>query len=160
LELPSFDLVVADATTSVQVETKAIRAIIYISTALMMLLLLERLHARGGPYFEIPRTVFDHAVPGPMPLSRQAIVVSEQAAPLLPRGATVTVIAPELAPNYDVTHYLTASGFLPRQHVVHPTLAEGERWPDFVIALGKPLDHSGYRLVRAFPEGSLYQRRE
>ena len=123
----------------------------------MMVLLVERLHSRGGPYFEIPRTVFDHGGAGPPPLSRQAFVMSENAAPLLPRGATVTVIAPELAPNWDATHYLSASGLLPRQHVLHPTLGEGETGPDFIITVGRPLDRSGYRLVRRFREGWLYQ---
>lgn len=124
----------------------------------MTILLVRQLVRSGGPYFEIPETVYDHVSPGDPPLNRQAIVISRRIAPLLPRGASITVIAPELAPNYDVTHYLTASGFLPHQHVVHPTLAVGEQWPDYIIALGRPLDHPGYRLVREYPEGRLYQR--
>ena len=125
----------------------------------MTLLLVQSLYSRGGPYFEIPETVQDHLGLGVV-LSRQAIVMSLRAAALMPRGASLTVIAPALAPNYDVTHYLTASGLLPFHRVLHPTLAEGEHWPDFVIALGAPLEHRGYRLVREFPEGRLYQRRE
>jgi hypothetical protein len=102
--------------------------------------------------------VFDHVEPE-APLSRQAIVMSRRAEPLMPRGASVTVIAPAQAPNYDFTHHLTACGMLPRHEVRHPSLAEGERWPDFVIALGAPLEHPGYRLLREFPEGRLYARR-
>jgi len=39
----------------------ATQAVVSISTASMMLLLVERLYSRGGPYFEIPRTVFDRS---------------------------------------------------------------------------------------------------
>lgn len=136
----------------------ASRAIVYLSSTLMTFLLVAHLRSRGGPYFEIPETVQDH-VARKLPLSRQAIVMSRHAEPLLPRGATVTVIAPALAPNYDATHYLTASGLLPHQHVLHPAF-EGDRGPDFVIALGSPLEHAGYHLVREFPEGRLYQRKQ
>jgi len=136
----------------------ATRAVVYVSAALMTLLLVQGLYSRGGPYFEIPQTVQDH-VGRELPLSRQAIVMSRRAEPLLPRGATLTVIAPALAPNYDATHYLTASGLLPHQHVLHPAFGE-DRGPDFVIALGSPLEHPGYHLVREFPEGRLYQRKQ
>jgi hypothetical protein len=83
------------------------------------------------------------------------------AAPLMPRGSSLTVIAPgsgqDFDPrNFDATHYMTADAQLPYHRVLHPTLAEGEAWPDFVIALGSPLHHRGYRLVREFPEGRLY----
>src|SRR5207248_10752784 len=128
------------------------------SAVAMMVLLAGILRSRGGPYLQIPRTVFDHVTAGDPPLARQAIVMCENAGPLMPPGATVTVIAPQLAPNFDATHYLTASGFLPRQRVQHPRLANGEQWPDFVIALGAPLHHRGYRLVREFREGWLYRR--
>ncbi|MEK6373263.1 MAG: hypothetical protein AABO58_11265 [Acidobacteriota bacterium] len=134
----------------------AIRVTVYVSSALMTFLLVQHLLSRGGPYFEIPETVQDHVLRG-MPLSRQAIVMSRRAEPLLPRGVTVTVIAPALAPNYDATHYLTASGLLPHQHVLHPTF-EGGRGPEFVIALGSALENPAYHLVREFPEGRIYRR--
>ena len=136
----------------------AIRAIVYASSALLTFLLIEQLRARGGPYFEIPETVQDHVL-REMPLSRQAIVMSRHAEPLLPRGATVTVIAPALAPNFDATHYLTASGLLPHQHVLHPAF-EDERGPDFVIALGSALENHAYHLLREFPEGRIYRRNQ
>jgi hypothetical protein len=129
--------------------------IIYLCAAWMTYLIVWTFHQRGGPYFEIPETVLDHVLPE-VPLSRQAIVMSRHAEPLMPRGSSLTVIAPALAPNYDCTHYLTASGMLPRHRVLHPGLAEGEAWPDFVIALGTPFEHRGYRLLREFPEGRLY----
>jgi hypothetical protein len=132
--------------------------VVYACAALMMLLIVKEFRSVGGPYFEIPETIFDRVLPD-VQLSRQAIVMARHAEPLMPRGASLTVIAPALAPNYDPTHYLTASGFLPRHRVQHPTLAEGERWPDFVIALGAPLEHRGYTLLREFPEGRLYAAR-
>ena len=125
----------------------------------MLLLLAHSLYSRGGPYWEIPPTVVEHQVAGPAPLSRQAIVMCEHVAPLLPRGASITVIAPAQAPNWDVTLYLTASGLLPHNYVRHPMFGEGEPWADYVIALGQPFEHRGYRLVRQWPEGWLYQRR-
>lgn len=132
--------------------------VVFLAAGLLTLLLVRLLYARGGPYWEVPETVLDHVQPE-APLSRQAIVMSRRVESLMPRGASLTVIAPAQAPNYDFTHYLAASGMLPRHEVRHPSLAEGERWPDFVIALGAPFEHRGYRLVREFPEGRLYARR-
>jgi len=133
---------------------------IYCSALLLTLLLIRHLYGLGGPYFEIPETIYDR-VPGAPHLSGQTIVMCRHAAPLMPRGSSLTVIA--LAPgndfdarNFDATHYMTADAQLPHHRVLHPTLAEGESWPDFVIALGSPLHHRGYRLVREFPEGRLY----
>jgi hypothetical protein len=133
---------------------------IYCSAVVLTLLLVRHLRGLGGPYFEIPETIYDR-VQGAPHLSRQAIVMSRHAAPLMPRGSSLTVIAP--APdmsfdgnNFDVTLYMTADAQLPYHRVLHPSLAEGESWPDFVIALGSPLQHRGYRLVREFPEGRLY----
>jgi hypothetical protein len=128
---------------------------IYCSALFLTLLLVRHLRDLGGPYFEIPETIYDR-VPGAPHLSRQAIVMCRHAAPLMPRGSTLTVIEPPLGKDFDATHYMTADGQLPHHRVVHPTLEEGETWPDFVIALGNPLQHRGYRLVREFPEGRLY----
>lgn len=134
----------------------AIRSVvIYCSALFLTLLLVRHLYYLGGPYFEIPETIYDR-VPGAPHLSRQAIVMSRRAAPLMPRGSSLTVIAPADGKNFDTTHYMTADGHLPHHRVLHPQLAEGEAWPDFVIALGSPFEHRGYRLVREFPEGRLY----
>lgn len=132
--------------------------LVYFCAACCAVMMVRAFHARSAPYFEIPETVYDHVQPE-MQLARQAIVMARHAEPLMPRGATLTVIAPEQAPHFDSTHYLTASGMLPRHRVLHPSLADGEAWPEFVIALGKPLEHRGYLLVREFPEGRLYARR-
>ncbi len=128
---------------------------IYCSALVLTLLLVRHLRGLGVPYFDIPETIYDR-VPGSPHLSRQAIVMSRHAAPLMPRGASLTVIAPAEGEHLDVTYYMTADAHLPHHRVLHPTLAEGEAWPDFVIALGSPLQHRGYRLVREFPEGRLY----
>ena len=133
---------------------------IYCSALVLTLLLVRHLRGLGGPYFEIPETIYDR-VPGAPHLSRQAIVMSRHAAPLMPRGSSLTVIAPTSdmsfdGKNFDATYYMTADAQLPHHRVLHPTLAEDEAWPDFVIALGGPLQHRGYRLVREFPEGRLY----
>jgi hypothetical protein len=129
--------------------------VISLCAAFMTVLLVQEFRSVGALTFEIPETIFDHVL-ADVPLSRQAIVMARNAEPLMPRGATLTVIAPALAPDYDFTHYLTASGMLPRHRVLHPTLAADEHWPDFVIALGDPLQHRGYVLVREFREGRLY----
>jgi hypothetical protein len=134
----------------------AIRVVVIGCCALVLTLLLVRDLVRlGGPYFEIPETIYDR-VPGAPHLSRQAIVMTRHAEPLMPRGASLTVIAPAEGKNFDATHYMTADGHLPHHRVLHPSLEEGYPWPDFVIALGSPLEHRGYRLVREFPEGRLY----
>ena len=53
----------------------ALRSItIYCSALLLTLLLVRHLRGLGGPYFEIPETIYDH-VPGAPHLSRQAIVI-------------------------------------------------------------------------------------
>src|SRR5690349_1151789 len=121
----------------------------------MTVLLVRDFKALRGPYFEIPETIFDHVLPEP-PRTRNVILLARRIEPLMPAGASLTVVQPALAPDYDFTDYLTASGQLPHHRVLHPTLAEGEPWPDFVLALGAPLQHRGYVLVRAFPEGRLY----
>jgi len=131
------------------------RLLVYLVATACTVMMVRAFHARSGPYFEIPVTVYDHVQPERQ-LARQAIVMARHAEPLMPRGASLTVIAPEQAPHYDSTQYLTAAGMLPRHRVLHPTLAKGEPWPDFVIALGSPLQHRGYELVREFPEGRLY----
>jgi hypothetical protein len=133
---------------------------IYCSALVLTLLLVRHLRGLGGPFFDIPETIYDR-VPGSPHLSRQAIVMSRHAEPLMPRGSSLTVIAPVPdgsfdAKNFDITYYMTADAQLPHHRVLHPTLAEGEAWPDFVIALSNPLQHRGYRLVREFPEGRLY----
>jgi hypothetical protein len=129
------------------------------TAAILALLLVRLLHARGGPYFHLPETILDH-VEKETPLSRDVIVLCRKAEIWMPRGSSLTVIAPAQAPDYDFTHHLTACGLLPHHDVRHPSLAEGERWPDYVLTVGAaPLAHRGYQLVAEFPEGRVYARR-
>jgi len=141
-----------------QVESARVNArkiVIYLCACWMTWLLIRDFQALGRPYFDIPETIFDHVLPVPPP-TRDVIVLAREIAPLMPNGATLTVVQPALAPDYDFTDYLAAAGQLPRHRVLHPTLAEGEPWPDFVLAIGAPLQHRGYALVREFPKGRLY----
>lgn len=135
-------------------------AIVYLTAAVLTLLLVRVLHARGGPYWEWPETILDH-VGTNSPHSRYAILLAGRAEMFMPRGTSVTVIVPAQAPHYDYTHHLLTSGLLPRHEVRHPSLAADEKrlWPDYVIAIESPLKHEGYMLVMEWPEGRLYQRR-
>ncbi|MGN6183577.1 MAG: hypothetical protein ACTHQM_07985 [Thermoanaerobaculia bacterium] len=135
--------------------------IVCVTAVFLTSLLVRLLYARGGPYFAMPETVLDHVHPE-RSLSEQTILLCRRAELWMPRGSSLTVIAPQQAPNYDFTLHLTACGQLPRHEVRHPALADDERehWPDFVLAVGDAkLVHSGYRFVAEFPEGRLYARR-
>jgi len=132
--------------------------VIWCSAALLTFFLVQQLRSSGGPWLRVPETITDHEGPT-FPLSRQAIVMCERSEPLMPRGSSVTVFAPELAPNYDATHYLLAIGLLPRHRIVAPPTAITDAWPDFVIAVGSPLKRDDYVLVAEFPEGRLYRRK-
>jgi hypothetical protein len=132
--------------------------VIQLTAAVLLVLVVRAIHASGGPYGLFPETIFDHVGAG-TELSRRAMVMARRCEPLMPRGSSLTVIAPAEAPNYDATNYLAVSAVIPRHEVRHPALADGERWPDFVIALGAPFEHPGFRLVQEFPEGRLYARR-
>ena len=134
------------------------RLLVYVAAAVFAAALVHRFHWLGGPYFEVPETIQDHVWPERFP-SRDAIVLSRRAEPLLPRGATVTILAPAEAPEYDQTHWLTGLGMLPRQHAMPQNLdLPPEKLPQYVIAIGDPLPDPHYRLVRQFPEGFLYER--
>jgi hypothetical protein len=135
------------------------RLLVYTAAAIFAAAMIHRFHWLGGPYFELfPPTIQDHVWPTPF-LSRDAIVLSRRAEPLIPRGATVTILAPSEAPNYDQTHWLTGLGMLPRHHLM-PQKLEGppEQLPRYVIAIHDPLNHPHYRQIARFPEGFLYER--
>lgn len=136
------------------------RLVLICAAALLFLgLTIKRLAWLGGPYFQFPETIQDHVWPVRF-MSTDAIVLSRRAGPLLPRGATVTILAPSEAPNFDQTHWLTGLGMLPRQHPV-PQKLDGlrESQPQFVITIRAPLEHADYERVATFPEGSLYRRK-
>jgi hypothetical protein len=134
------------------------RLIIYAAAIVFVAAVIHRFHALGGPYFEVPETVQDHVAPHRY-LSGDAIVLCRRVEHLLPRGASVTLLAPAEAPNYDQTHWLTGLGMLPYQRVVAPKIegAPPEQWPDYVIAIRAPFTHPAYRRIASFPEGSLYE---
>jgi hypothetical protein len=135
-------------------------AVVYLTAAVLTLLLVRLLHARGGPYWERPETILDH-VGTDTHHSRDAIRLIRRAEMFVPTGTSLTVLVPAQAPHYDYTHHLLASGLLPHHEVRHPSLAAHETrlWPDYLIAIESPLVHPGYRLVMEWPEGRLYQRR-
>ena len=95
------------------------RLVVYAAAVVFAAALVHRLYSLGGPYFEFPDTVQDHVAVVRWP-SADAIVLSRNAAKILPRGATVTILQPSAAPNYDATHYLTGVGLMPHQRVVRP----------------------------------------
>lgn len=129
------------------------RVIIYAAATLLAAALVYRFHSLGGPYFERPETVQDHVAVVRWP-SADAIVLSRNAARILPRGVTVTILQPSAAPNYDTTHYLTGVGLMPHQRVVKPDLST---LPDYVLALREPLAHPSYRLIRELEGGRIYR---
>jgi hypothetical protein len=99
--------------------------------------------------------VQDHVAPTFYP-SRDMILLSQVAADIVPRGATVTAIRPAEAPDYDITLYLTAGGIMSRHRVVPPDLDAPSR-PQFVLAVREPLTNPHYRLFRELPEGRIYE---
>jgi hypothetical protein len=134
------------------------RVLVYTAAAIFTAAIVHRFHWLGGPYFEVPETIQDHVWPVQFP-SRDAIVLSRRAEPLIPRGATVTILAPAEAPDYDQTHWLTGLGMLPRHHLL-PQKMDGpaDTLPRYVIAIREPFNHAHYRQIARFPEGFLYER--
>ena len=132
--------------------------IIYVAAVVFAVALVHRYHSLGGPYFEFPKTVQDHVAPTPF-ASRDVILLARAAAEIIPRGTTVTAIQPSQAPDYDITHYLTAVGMMPRHRVVPPTLnaTDPKALPQYVLAVREPLAHPRYRLFRQIPEGRIYE---
>ena len=135
--------------------SRARSVVVYAAAVLFAAALVHRFHRRGGPYFARPRTVQDHVAPVPYP-SRDVILLAERAAEIVPRGATVTAIQPSLAPNYDVTHWLTAVGMMPRHRVVPPDFAAASP-PRYVLAVREPFADSRYRLIAELAEGRIYE---
>jgi hypothetical protein len=131
------------------------RVLVYAAALVFAAALVHRFHWLGGPYFTIPETIQDHVWPVRFK-SADAILLCRRAEPMLRRDATITVLAPSEAPNYDQTHWLTALGLLVHQHPIPQKL---EARPDYVITIGEPLSNAEYRQVAQFPEGFLYELR-
>jgi hypothetical protein len=139
------------------------RVVAYGGALLLCAALLARYSARGGPYFERPRTVVDHVEAVAHP-SRDALILIPQVEPLLPRGAEVTCFRPKNGQAWnDHESYLIAVGLLPHQFVLPPFTAaselRGEQVTEYVIAVGEPFDHPSYAPVAGFTSGWLYKRR-
>jgi hypothetical protein len=130
-------------------------ALIYGAALVFAVALVFRFRSLGGPYFEFPDTVQDHVSVERYP-SADAIVLSRNAAKILPRGATVTILVPSQAPDYDATHYLTGVALMPHQMVVRQDL---DRRPDYVLALREPLVHPAYELMAEVEGGRIYKVR-
>jgi hypothetical protein len=130
----------------------------FAAAAVLAVALVRRYHSLGGPYFEFPKTVQDHVAPT-FYASRDVILLSGAAAEIIPRGATVTAIQPSQAPDYDVTHYLTAAGMMPRHRIVPPTFTASDpaALPHYVLAVREPFSNPHYRLFRQIPEGRIYE---
>ena len=129
--------------------------VIYATAAILALSIVTTFARRGGPYFARPQTVYDHVSRERHP-TIDDVLLCGRAAPLIPRGATVTILKPSEKPHYDTPHLDSAVGLLPRQRVVAPT---ARNRANYVIVIREPFDEPGYRLVETFPEGSLYTRR-
>lgn len=135
--------------------SRARAVMIYTAAAVLAAALVRHFHALGGPYFAFPQTIQDHVAPVPYP-SRDIILLARRAAEIIPRGATVTALQPSLAPNFDVTHWMTAFGMMPRHHVVPPDL-ESAQPPQYVLAVREPFNEPRYRLMSELPAGRIYE---
>ena len=129
--------------------------VVYAAAAIFAAALIRHFHNLGGPYFVMPRTVQDHVAVVPYP-SRDAILATQRAAKLIPRGATVTVILPSQSPNYDPTLFYTATGTMPRHVVVAASAMEKVQ---YVITVREPLNDPAFALQTEFAEGKIYVRR-
>jgi hypothetical protein len=126
-----------------------------------MLIALQviQLVRRGGPFFRFPDTVESHTQPG-QNNTLDAIRLCNDAQLLLPRGATVTIVRPSQAPDYDATIFLTGVGYLPRQRVVAPRLdGPHDDLPMYVLAVRELLSNPAYEQLATFPEGRVYMRK-
>lgn len=136
------------------------RAVAVITTLLLALLLVRHFDGLGWGLLERPRTVLDHVLPKSS-LSRHVIVLARQLRERIPHGATVTAIAPEQAPHYDPTLYLTAAGILLDHRVIHPDFNDPSMGAEYVIAVGgQELVHPDYEQVDELAHGRLYRRRQ
>ncbi|HUP58837.1 MAG TPA: hypothetical protein VNA69_00305 [Thermoanaerobaculia bacterium] len=131
--------------------------LIYAACILFALMLVRRFQGLGGPYFTFPETIQDHVRETPYP-SRDAILLAEHAATVIPRGKKVTVLRPSEAPNYDLTLFYAATGLMPRHLVVAPDL-DSPNPPDYVISVHEPLNHPAYRMHVELEKGFIYSRK-
>lgn len=137
--------------------SRARTAIAIAATLVMAVALVRHYRWLGPPYFEIPPTVQDHVWPAPF-ASRDVILLAGRAAKVLPRGETVTAIQPSNAPNFDVTHFLTALGMMPKHRVIPPKLdTSPAELPRFVLSVREEWTHPAYVHHSSYPEGHIYE---
>ena len=134
---------------------RARAVMVYAAAAVLAAALIHRFYELGGPYLAFPQTVQDHVARTPYP-SRDVILLARRAAEIIPRGTTVTALQPSTAPDWDVTHWMTAFGLMPRHHVVPPEFKH-EPLPQYVLAVREPFNEARYRLISEFPEGRIYE---
>lgn len=130
---------------------------VYAACILFSLMLVRRFHSLGGPYFTFPDTIQDHVRDTPYP-SRDVILLARHMVSVIPPGKKVTVLRPSEAPNYDLTLFYTAIGFMPKHLVVAPDL-DSPNPPDYVISVHEPLHHPAYRMHIQLDQGYLYSRK-
>lgn len=135
---------------------RARTVMIYAAAAVLAAALVHRFYELGEPYFVFPQTIQDHVARTPYP-SRDVILLARRAAEIIPRGATVTALQPSTAPDWDVTHWMTAFGLMPRHHVVPPEFSKNP--PQYVLAVREPFVEARYRLISELPEGRIYELR-
>lgn len=145
---------------------KATRAAIAVAFLLLTVATIVRFGARGGPYFDPPRTIVDHverldapSVANPL---RTPLEVIPKLARFIPRNAEVTCFRPLSGQEqYDTPSFLAAIGQLPRNRVLPPFTARLDTplpmLPEYVIAIDQPFTHPAYRLAAEVPGGRLYK---
>jgi hypothetical protein len=128
---------------------------VYVFALLLTIALCVRLYTRGGPYFERPRTVFQHV--GPEHHEEDDVILAcQRAAPLIPRNATVTCFHAAAGVPRPGNDFMTAVGFLPRQRVLPP----GAGGVQYAISLGaETYANPAYAEIATWPEGRLYKLR-
>ena len=139
---------------------RTLNLVLALSSWLLVCALILRLHSRGGPFLDIPKTILDHVSREPHE-NRNTLLLLPKVRPLLEPHKSVTCFRPVDGKwNYDA-NFLVAAGQLPGEFVV-PAFAARDDIPtmnlaDYVIAVDTPFTHSRYRLIATYPEGRLYR---
>lgn len=137
------------------------KAVIVAVSLLLAVALVWRFYERRPPYFAAPRTIVDHVDRIEHP-QRATVLLLEKVKPLIPRGSGVACFRSiEGKRESDNSNYLTAVGMLPHQVVLPSFMADAslskEDLVEYVVAVGEPLHHPGYKPVAGFAEGYLYR---
>ncbi|HYM59867.1 MAG TPA: hypothetical protein VEZ11_03125 [Thermoanaerobaculia bacterium] len=136
---------------------------IYAASSILVASVVYRYHVTGGLYVERPASVMDHSGPDRVAI-RDALVLMDRVAPLIPRRATVTCFRPKDGdPWPDTGLLLTAAGRFARQSVLDSSSARRvtpcPEVAEYVVAIAEPFTNPCYAEVARYPEGALYRRR-